>query len=78
VGGKGRGGGRGGEMTQALYAHMNNKAIKKKKKMFLILCLRLECSVRTSIRSGTKGLHSVRFVSIVIYSWWLMNPLIIL
>jgi hypothetical protein len=25
VGGKGGGGGRGGEMTQALYAHMNNK-----------------------------------------------------
>jgi hypothetical protein len=30
VGGKGGGGGRGGEMTQALYAHMNNK-IKKNK-----------------------------------------------
>jgi hypothetical protein len=32
VGGKGEGGGRegrGGEMTQALYAHMNNKTIKK-------------------------------------------------
>jgi hypothetical protein len=25
VGGKGGGGGRGGEMTQAYYAHMNNK-----------------------------------------------------
>jgi hypothetical protein len=25
VGGKGGGGGRGREMTQALYAHMNNK-----------------------------------------------------
>jgi hypothetical protein len=25
----GGGGGRGGEMTQALYAHMNNKTIKK-------------------------------------------------
>jgi hypothetical protein len=25
VGGKGGGGGRGGEMTQALNAHMNNK-----------------------------------------------------
>jgi hypothetical protein len=25
VGGKGGSGGRGGEMTQALYAHMNNK-----------------------------------------------------
>jgi NaMN:DMB phosphoribosyltransferase len=24
--------GTGGEMTQALYAHMNNKTIKKKKK----------------------------------------------
>jgi hypothetical protein len=32
VGGKGGGGGRGGEMTQALYAHMNNKKIKIKKK----------------------------------------------
>jgi hypothetical protein len=31
VGGKGGGWGQGGEMTQALYAHMNNK-IKKKKK----------------------------------------------
>jgi hypothetical protein len=31
VGGKGGGGGRG-EMTQALYAHMNNKIIKKKEK----------------------------------------------
>jgi hypothetical protein len=30
VGGKGGGGGRGAEMTQALYAHMNNKTIKKK------------------------------------------------
>jgi hypothetical protein len=28
VGGKGGGGGRGGEMTQALYAYMNNKTIK--------------------------------------------------
>jgi hypothetical protein len=27
----GGGGGRGGEMTQALYAHMNNKKIKIKK-----------------------------------------------
>jgi hypothetical protein len=25
--------GRGGEMTQALYAHMNNKTIKKKTKI---------------------------------------------
>jgi hypothetical protein len=32
VGGKGGGGGRGGEMNQALYAHMNNKRIIKKKK----------------------------------------------
>jgi hypothetical protein len=32
VGGKGGGGGRGGEMTQTLYAHMNNITIKKKKK----------------------------------------------
>jgi hypothetical protein len=29
VGGKGGGGRREGEMTQALYAHMNNKTIKK-------------------------------------------------
>jgi hypothetical protein len=29
VGGKGGDGGQGGEMTQALYAHMNNKIIKK-------------------------------------------------
>jgi hypothetical protein len=30
VGGKGGGGVRGEETTQALYAHMNNKTIKKK------------------------------------------------
>jgi hypothetical protein len=29
LGGHGGGGGQGGEMTQALYAHMNNKTIKK-------------------------------------------------
>jgi hypothetical protein len=29
VGGKGGGGGSWGEMTQALYAHMNNKKINK-------------------------------------------------
>jgi hypothetical protein len=28
---EGRGWGQGGEMTQALYVHMNNKTIKKKK-----------------------------------------------
>jgi hypothetical protein len=28
----GKGWGQGGEMTQALYAHMNNKTIKSKKK----------------------------------------------
>jgi hypothetical protein len=32
VGGKGGGGGQEGEMTQVLYAHMNNKKIKIKKK----------------------------------------------
>jgi hypothetical protein len=32
VGGKGGGWGQGGEMTQALYAHMNNKIKKKKEK----------------------------------------------
>jgi hypothetical protein len=32
VGGKGRGGGRGEEMNQALYAHMNNKRKMKKKR----------------------------------------------
>jgi hypothetical protein len=36
VGGKGGGGGRGGEINQALYAHMNNKRkMKKKKTLFL-------------------------------------------
>jgi hypothetical protein len=29
---KGGGGGQEGEMTQALYAHMNNKTIKKRNK----------------------------------------------
>jgi hypothetical protein len=33
VGGKGGGGGRGGEMNQALYAHMNNKRKMKKNKI---------------------------------------------
>jgi hypothetical protein len=37
VGGKGGGGGRGGEMTQALYAHMNNKIKKKKKELIGLL-----------------------------------------
>jgi hypothetical protein len=32
VSGKGGGWGQEGEMTQALYAHMNNKTIKKKKR----------------------------------------------
>jgi hypothetical protein len=32
VGGKGRGWGKGEEMTQALYTHMNNKTIIIKKK----------------------------------------------
>jgi hypothetical protein len=36
VGGKGEGGGWGGEMTQALYAYMNNK-IKKKRNLFFAL-----------------------------------------
>jgi hypothetical protein len=40
VGGKGGGGGRGGEMNQALYAHMNNKR-KMKKKSGLLYCYAL-------------------------------------
>jgi hypothetical protein len=36
VGGKGGGWRQGGEMTQALYAHMNNKTIKIKKKLYFI------------------------------------------
>jgi hypothetical protein len=32
VGGRGRGWGQGGEMTQALYADMNNKKRKKERK----------------------------------------------
>jgi hypothetical protein len=31
---KGRGWGQGGEINQALYAHMNNKRKMKKKKIF--------------------------------------------
>jgi hypothetical protein len=31
-GGSGRAGGQGGEMTQALYAHMNNKRKREKNK----------------------------------------------
>jgi hypothetical protein len=37
VGGKARGWGQGGEMTQALYAPMNNKTIKKEEKEKKIL-----------------------------------------
>jgi hypothetical protein len=37
VGGKGGGWGQGGEMTQALYAHMNNKRKKKEKKNYILL-----------------------------------------
>jgi hypothetical protein len=36
-GGPGGGPGPGGEMTQALYAHMNNKAIKKKEKKCILI-----------------------------------------
>jgi hypothetical protein len=36
-----RGWGQGGEMTQALYAHMNNKTIKKKKEGQLEVPLRM-------------------------------------
>jgi hypothetical protein len=32
----GRGWGQGGEMTQALYAHMNNQRKKEKKRRFMI------------------------------------------
>jgi hypothetical protein len=36
----GGGGAPGGEMNQALYAHMNNKRkMKKKKKLFILLFL---------------------------------------
>jgi hypothetical protein len=35
MGGKGRGEGRGGEMTQALYAHMNKRKRKKISKNIL-------------------------------------------
>jgi hypothetical protein len=46
VGSKGGGGDRGGEMTQALYAHMNNKTIKIKKKnsrCTIVSCLARLC-----------------------------------
>jgi hypothetical protein len=46
VGGKGGGGGMGGEMTQALYAHMNNKKIKiKKKKRKVVSCFCLSANM---------------------------------
>jgi hypothetical protein len=44
VGGRGRGRGQWGEMTQALYAHMNNKR-KNKKRMGSLSSLR--CSWRS-------------------------------
>jgi hypothetical protein len=40
--GKGGGGGRGGEMTQALYAHINNKTIKIKKESFTLRLIKDE------------------------------------
>jgi hypothetical protein len=43
VGGKGGGGSRGGAMTQALYAHMNNK---RKKNEGLEVMLALLCSMQ--------------------------------
>jgi hypothetical protein len=39
---QGRGWGQGGEMTQALYAHMNNKTIKIKKKVLLELKIKMK------------------------------------
>jgi hypothetical protein len=39
VGGKGGGGGQVGEMTQALYAHMNTNRIKKKKEKYIYACV---------------------------------------
>jgi hypothetical protein len=43
VGEKGRGWGQGGEMNQALYAHMNNKRKMKKKKGRSLADLVLQC-----------------------------------
>jgi hypothetical protein len=40
VGGKGGGRGNGGEMTQTLYAHMNKKIKKERKKeKYLLQCI---------------------------------------
>jgi hypothetical protein len=53
VGGKGGGGGRGGEMTQALYAHMNNKRKKK------------DCGIFSFQKSHLKSskLHAIKLLS---------------
>jgi hypothetical protein len=49
VGGKG-GGGRRGEMTQALYAHMDNKAIKNKLKFIIKQKFKKKVSALVSLR----------------------------
>jgi hypothetical protein len=52
VGGEGGGGSRGGEMTQALYVHMNNKKIKiKKKKEICPSCNLREIDASVSVSS---------------------------
>jgi hypothetical protein len=51
--------GAGGEMTQALYAHMNNKIIKKRRCIWLIYSLykneyRIFKPVEATIRRGLR------------------------
>jgi hypothetical protein len=58
VGGQGRGGGKGGEMTQALYAHMNNKTIKKGKKKDLKASKRKCCIQDTKKQNSFELLNS--------------------
>jgi hypothetical protein len=47
-GGKGRGGRKGGEMTQTLYAHMNKRNLKKQKIKEIIVVLYLCSDVDTN------------------------------
>jgi hypothetical protein len=51
VGGKGEGWGQGGEMTQALYAHVNEKTIKKRcVSMYKSFCLSPQSAGITGLR----------------------------
>jgi hypothetical protein len=49
--------GQGGEMTQALYAHMNNKKIKKIKKDQISMSIKKE--VESYVYRGVDDMHCI-------------------